>query len=83
MLLIEAKADPRAVARWAAAIDVGATPAQLIGIGFKEVEYVLELEPEHLWLVGPGTVDPAAHVWAVTVDGLAAEFRRLAQVPHL
>lgn len=80
-LLIEAKSDPRAVARWAAAIDDGATPAQLVGIGFKEVEYILELEPAHLWLVGPGTVEPAAHVWAVAVDGLDADFRRVPDVP--
>jgi hypothetical protein len=54
---------------------------QLIAVGFKEVEYVLELEPEHLWLVGPGTVEPAAHVWSVTVDGLNVGFRRLPDLP--
>lgn len=80
-LLIEAKAEPRAVARWAAAIDRGATPTELVAFGFKEIEYVLELRPSHLWLVGPGTVDPAAHVWAVTVDDLDASFTRLADLP--
>lgn len=33
VLLIEAKADPRAVTRWAAAIDDGATPAHVRDIG--------------------------------------------------
>lgn len=58
-LLIEAKAQPREVARWAAAMDGGASPVHLVEIGFKEVEYALELRPEVLWLVGPGSVDPA------------------------
>lgn len=82
LLLIEAKAEPREVARWAAAIDAGATPADLVGIGFKEIEYVLDLAPQHLWLVGPGTVDPAANVWAVTVHGLRTTFTRLDDVPR-
>jgi hypothetical protein len=34
----------------------------------KEVEYVLELRPRYLWLVGPGTVEPEAHVWRVVSD---------------
>lgn len=79
-LLIEAKAQPREVARWAAAIDGGASPADLVEIGFKEVEYVLELRPQVLWLVGPGSVDPATHVWEVTVDGVEATFDSLSDV---
>jgi hypothetical protein len=80
-MLIEAKAEPRDIMRWATAIDSGATPMELIRVGFKEIEYVLELEPAHLWLVGPGTVDTTAHVWAVTVEGLGATFRRLDDLP--
>lgn len=80
-VLIEAKAEPRAVARWASAIDAGATTSDLVGLGFKEVEYVLELEPGYLWLVGPGTVDPARHVWAVAVDGVNAEFQAVDDLP--
>ncbi len=74
-------AEPSAVARWAAAIDNEASPADLVQIGFKEIEYLLDLAPQHLWLVGPGTVDPAAHVWSVTLDGLAATFTRVDDCP--
>lgn len=66
---------------WAAAIDNEASPADLVQIGFKEIEYLLDLAPQHLWLVGPGTVDPAAHVWSVTLDGLAATFTRVDDCP--
>ena len=31
----------------------------------KEVEYVLDLAPKYLWVVGPGSLDPAAHVYEV------------------
>lgn len=81
LLLIEAKAEPRDIARWALAIDAGATATELIAVGFKEVEYVLELAPRHVWLVGPGTVDPARHVWAVRVDRLDVRFTRVSDVP--
>lgn len=81
LLLVEAKAEPRDIARWALAIDAGATATELIAVGFKEVEYVLELAPRHVWLVGPGTVDPARHVWAVMVDRLDVHFTRVSDVP--
>ena len=64
-----------------ATIHAGATPIELIRIGFKEIEYVLELDPHHLWRVGPGTVDPEVHVFAVTVDGLEATCARLEHLP--
>lgn len=44
-LLIEVKAEPRKIARWAAAIDAGATPVELVRMGFKEIEYVLDVDP--------------------------------------
>jgi hypothetical protein len=40
----------------------------------KEIEYVLELTPRFLWVVGPGSIDPASHLFTVTVDGLNARF---------
>jgi hypothetical protein len=80
-LVTEVKADPRQVDRWSAAIDSGASPATLLASGFKEIHYVLELAPRCLWLVGPGPLDPAAHVWKVDVDGLTARFDRSSNVP--
>jgi hypothetical protein len=47
----------------------------------KEIEYVLELRPSFLWVVGPGSIDPARHVFAVSVDGLNARVDRLDAVP--
>lgn len=47
----------------------------------KEVEYVLDLKPTYLWPVGPGTVDPEAHVWRVEADGLRARFERQHTLP--
>ena len=55
---------------------LGAMPEGIV----KEVEYVLEPAP-YFWLVGPGTVDPAAHVWQVQVDNLNASFKRIPQPP--
>jgi len=31
---------------------------------------VLDIAPRFLWVVGPGSVDPATHIFRVTVDGL-------------
>jgi len=47
----------------------------------KEIEYVLDLAPTYFWPVGPGTVDPERHVFAVTVSGVAATFERAAALP--
>jgi hypothetical protein len=47
----------------------------------KEIEYVLELQPQYFWLVGPGTVDPERHVWRVRIDGLTATFGPIGKVP--
>lgn len=80
-LLIEAKKEASQISRWAEAIDHGATPQELVASGFKEIEYVLELRPRHLWLVGPGTIAPAAHVWQTNVRGLRIDFQRLLDVP--
>lgn len=80
-LLIEAKKEASKVSRWSAAIDDGASPQELVAMDFKEIEYVLELQPQHLWLVGPGTISPAANVWATQVRGLEINFERLTDVP--
>lgn len=48
----------------------------------KEIEYVLDLAPQYLWIVGPGSVDPPRHVFAVTVDGNRAGFRQMDGLPE-
>lgn len=47
-----------------------------------EIEYVLDLAPQYLWIVGPGSVDPPRHVFAVTVDGNGASFRGMDGLPE-
>jgi hypothetical protein len=32
---------------------------------------------------GPGSIDPASHAFAVTVEGLDAAFRPFGDVPHV
>lgn len=81
VLHVEVKAERRQVERIAAEIDrvghLDALPAKIA----KEIEYVLDLEPRIFWLVGPGSVEPARHVFAVDVAGLDARFTRLAALP--
>jgi hypothetical protein len=77
----EVKTSPREVERIAAAIDRFAELTAMPTSVVKEIEYVLELAPEYLWLVGPGTVEPEAHVWRVWVDGCRARFERRAHLP--
>lgn len=77
LLQVEAKKDAPQVARLAAQLDRVADLARLPQGLAKEIEYVLDLAPRYLWLVGPGTVDPAPHVYAVEVDGLDARFRQV------
>ena len=48
----------------------------------KEIEYVLDLAPRFLWVVGPGSVDPATHMFKVTVDGLNARFDPVGGFPE-
>ena len=40
----------------------------------KELEYVLDVAPKHLWLVAPGCIDPELYVYAVRVSDGQAEF---------
>jgi hypothetical protein len=47
----------------------------------KEIEYVLDLAPRALWLVGPGTTEPATHVYEVRMHDLHATFHRIPNVP--
>lgn len=73
-LQVEAKKSPREVARLVAAIGSAHRLSELPPKVCKEIEYVLDLSPEQLWVVGPGSIDPAIHVFDVHVDGLDATF---------
>ena len=42
---------------------------------------MLDLEPNFLWVVGPGTLDPARHVYAVEVAGKNAKFTPVPALP--
>lgn len=80
-LQIEAKADRAQTDRLAAQIDSTRTLGNLPPRAAKEIEYVLDLAPAYLWIVGPGSVDPALHLYKVTVDGLDASFDPVEQLP--
>jgi hypothetical protein len=47
----------------------------------KELEYVLDLKPKYLWIVGPGSIEPNKYVYKVEVDGLEANFSRMETLP--
>ena len=80
-LHVEAKAEPRQIDKIVAQLDAGTPLSELPRAAVKEIEYVLDLEPRYLWVVGPGSVDPAPFVYEVTVDGNDAHFDRLAELP--
>lgn len=80
-LHVEAKKDARQVGVIADQLD-RATGLHDLPLGtVKEIEYVLDLSPRYLWVVGPGSIDPARHVFRVTVDGLNAAFERVERFP--
>lgn len=80
-LHIEVKSRPGQIDRIAAQLDGVEELRRLPFDTFKELEYVLDLAPRYLWIVGPGTVDPPANVFQVTVDGLDVRFERLESLP--
>lgn len=81
-LHLEAKAAPRDVERISAQIDATGTLAALPDRAAKELEYVLDLAPQHLWLFGPGSIEPAPYIYRVDVDGVDARFERLDALPQ-
>ena len=72
-LQIEAKSDEEQTARLAEQVH-SYRLTEMEPTHAKEVEYVLELAPEILWIVGPNSIHPARHVFAVEVAGLDATF---------
>lgn len=82
-LQIEAKADQRQTDALAKAIVEHGELSELPTGAAKEIEYVLDISPEYLWVVGPGSVDPARYVYRVRLDGpLNARFEPVPQLPE-
>ena len=82
-LQLEAKRDGRQVDVIASQIDRIGDLSSMPAKTAKEIEYVLDLAPKYLWLVGPGSVDPARHVFAVEVTGSSARFTRIPGIPPI
>jgi hypothetical protein len=76
-LHVEAKKAHEEVNHIATTIENCRTFAELPMNCKKELEYVLDLAPRHLWLVAPGCVEPERYVYAVRVEGLQVEFRQI------
>jgi hypothetical protein len=79
-LHVEAKKTSDEVSHIANTIEKCATFTQLQLACKKELEYVLDLAPKHLWLVAPGCIDTERYVYAVRLQGSQVEFR---QIPGL
>ena len=82
-LQVEAKASGKQTTTLADAIVAHGQLADLPDAAAKEIEYVLDLQPRFLWIVGPGSLDPPRHVFEVSVSGLNAKFRPLGDLPLL
>ncbi len=81
-LQIEAKASEKQTTALARAFEGHGTIDDLPASAAKEVEYVLDLAPRYLWVVGPGSIDPPRHVYMVELLGpLNAAFNRVESMP--
>lgn len=80
-LQVEAKASTRQTEKLAIEMARAGSLVELPAGTVKEIEYVLDLAPRFLWVVGPGSVEPATHVFKVTVDGLNARFDAVDEFP--
>jgi hypothetical protein len=68
-LQIEAKASERQTAALAESIEAHGLLADLPSSAAKEIEYVLDLFPRYLWVVGPGSLDPPRFIYSVERRG--------------
>jgi hypothetical protein len=80
-LHVEVKTWSEQVEHIVAQLDTAAELRALPRSTVKELEYVLDLAPSYLWIVGPGAVDPPAHVFRMTVAGMNASFERREGLP--
>lgn len=80
-LQIEAKASSRQTQALAAAIVAHGQLDELPTAAAKEIEYVLDLQPRFLWVVGPESIQPAKNVFMVSVSGDNASFTPIDSLP--
>jgi hypothetical protein len=80
-LHLEAKSSRRDTEALAKQIDAVAELGAMPDKHRKELEYVLDIQPQFLWLVGPGCIDPEQFIYEVKVDGLNASFQRVPSLP--
>lgn len=80
-LHVEAKRDTAQVDKIAQDIRRVGTLGRLPQNAAKELDYVLDIAPRYLWLVGPGTVDPERYVYEVSVSGDDASFSAVDALP--
>jgi hypothetical protein len=76
-LLIEAKSSRSEVDKVVKSITNPQNQAPL-----KEYENILALHPKWLWFVGPGTVDPAIHIFMVIINENQLQLKRHDVLPH-
>jgi len=81
-LLVEAKKSRHETEAIATQIDALAEWGPVPARHRKELEYVLDLQPKYLWLVGPGLIDPEQFVYEVQVEDMKACFRRIDALPN-
>lgn len=81
-LQIEAKASPPQAQTLAAAIIAHGELRDLPVSAAKEIEYILDLRPRFLWVVGPESVDPPRNVFEVAVIGNNATFTPVSGLPE-
>jgi hypothetical protein len=68
-LQVEAKASGHQTDSLAASIALHGSLDEIPLSTAKEIEYVLDLSPRYLWVVGPGSIDPPKYVFEVEVLG--------------
>jgi len=82
-LQVEAKASERQTSALSAAVEQHGTLTDLPPSAAKEIEYVLDLAPRYLWIVGPGSIEPPKHVYEVERRGpLNARFTSRVGLPE-
>lgn len=80
-LQVEVKASGAQVARIVKQLDQSGSLMDLPTTVVKEIEYVLDLQPRILWVVGPGSVERNLHVYAVGAVNGNATFSALDSLP--
>lgn len=80
-LQIEVKASDTQVVRIVKQIEHSSSLRDAPISVVKEIEYVLDIQPSHLWVVGPESIDPATSVYALTFSDQNVTFVPLRSFP--